>query len=154
MSIPRETILDHLARLEGVDTLDDAHTRFFYYDPHRDTPHDKRLPFATVIDADDYDTVSNLSRPGVYRVNFGVTRATYRALLGPEPKWGKDGGIIDTDHDFTQLDTFLLHPTYAPMAWMCILAPTNTTWPTLQRYLQEAHETAKEQYEKRRSAKS
>src|SRR5690242_16486801 len=44
---------------------------------------DHRLPFVSLLDQDyDYDHVSNLSREGVYRVNIGVSRATFDALVG------------------------------------------------------------------------
>ena len=154
MSLPESVVVDFLASFPGLDTMRDAHARFFFYDPDRDTPHDKRQPFATVVDADDYDgeRVSDLSRPGVYRVNAGVSRETYRALFGPEPPWGKGGGPVDTGHDFSVLDTFLPHPVYAPMSWICILSPSEANWPRLQEHLREAHALALRRYERHRSS--
>lgn len=154
MSIPLTAVLDFLASLPGLDTMRDAHGHFFFYDPGRDTPHDKRQPFATVATTDDYDAVSDLARPGVYRLNVGVPPATYRALFGPEPPWGKDGGPVETGHDFSRLDEFLPHPIYAPMGWICILDPSEENWPRAQAYAREAHALAAERHARRRRGAS
>lgn len=154
MSVPDREILDFVATLPGLDTLQTPIAHFFYYDPARDTPHDKRQPFTTLVTADDYDPVSDLSRPGVYRLNIGVTRETYQALLGPLPPWGKDGGPIETGHDFTRLDTILPHPIYAPLGWICILNPSHAQWPRVQDHIREAHALAARQYATRRAARS
>ncbi len=43
---------------------------------------DHMVPFVSLAAADnEYDRVSNLDREGVYRVNIGVTRKTFAALL-------------------------------------------------------------------------
>lgn len=152
MQIDESTVSAFLETLPGLDILDAPNARFFYYDPRKDIPHDGRQPFATTVSADDYETVSNLSRPGVYRLNIGVTHATYRALFGKEPAWGKDGGVVETGHDFAQLDTFLPHPWYAPMGWICILNPSGASWPRVQAYLLEAHAEAARQYARTRRA--
>lgn len=152
MNLPEQVVLDFLASMPGLDTSSDAHARFFFYDPRRDTPHDRRQPFATVVAADDYETVSNLSRPGVYRLNIGVSRATYRSLFGPEPAWGEGGGPVATGHDFSLLDTFLPHPIYAPLSWICILSPSEASWPRAQEYVREAHALAARRHERTRRA--
>lgn len=146
MTISRQAVLDFLASLPGLDTMRDAHGDFFFYDPQRDTPHDKRQPFATVMDADAYGPAPILPRPDVYRLNVGVARETYRALFGPEPAWGKDGGPVETGHDFSLLDTFLPHPVYAPLGWICILDPSEANWPRAQAYVREAHALARDRH--------
>src|SRR5688500_930219 len=47
---------------------------FFYFDP--DGTSDRRMPFATIVvhDYEDWDEVSNLNRPGAFRVNLAVGR--------------------------------------------------------------------------------
>lgn len=152
--MPRATVLDYLGSFPGTDILRTSGADFFYYDPQRDVPHDKRQPFATVITADDYDHASNLAQRGAYRVNMGVSRETYRSLFGSEPAWGKDGGPVATGHDFTRLDTFLPHPIYAPMGWICIVCPSESRWPTVQDHLREAHALAARQYARRRPSPS
>src|SRR5262245_55021492 len=78
---------------------------FFFYGSER------KLPFATLANADDdYDRASNLNRPGVFRLNIGVARDTYRSLFGPQPPSPGDAGVVNTGHDFTALDLLLPHP--------------------------------------------
>jgi hypothetical protein len=85
---------------------------FFFYGAER------MLPFATLATADnEHDRVSDLDRDGAYRLNIGVSRETYRSLLGDDkPRLGSDG-VIDGDHDFTLRDRILPHPHYAPQSW-------------------------------------
>jgi hypothetical protein len=46
---------------------------------------DRKLSFATMIASDyEYDHVSNLNRPGVFRLNLGVSKETFQALFGPD----------------------------------------------------------------------
>ena len=42
------------------------------------------MPFATIVTKDytGFDTASDLNRPGVFRLNVGVGRDTFRALFG------------------------------------------------------------------------
>src|SRR3954464_10404025 len=60
--------------------------------------------FATIVTTDEHDmgTPSDLARPGVFRLNIGVGKATFERLVGSirEP-------------DYTALDTVLPHPVYA-----------------------------------------
>lgn len=150
MAIEEQTVLEFLHSLPGLDvSRDGGDADFFFYDPQRDTPHNRRQPFATVVRADKYDSVTRF-HPGVFRVNLGVGRETYRSLFGPEPGWGKNGGPVETGHDFSTLDTFLPHPIYAPMSWICILNPSEDSWTRLQRYALEAHEIAKANFERTR----
>lgn len=141
------TILQHLRALDGVDVLSTPGCEFAYYDPRRDIPHDRRQPFATIVLDDTAngasDMASDLARRGLFRLNLGVERATYRAMLGSEPGWGPGGGVVQTGHDFTQVDTWLPHPIYAPMSWVCIVAPSDRSWPRVRELLVEAHAKAK-----------
>jgi len=60
---------------------------FFSYDPDRNLEPKHRFPFATIVTKDygDFDCASQLNRPGVFRLNIGVSRETYRSLFGPQP---------------------------------------------------------------------
>src|SRR5262245_39765548 len=107
----------------GLDIVEANGDTFFLYDPEKSLPEDKRLPFATLVNSDNYETVSNLSRPGVFRLNVGAKSETYRAMFGPQPAWGENGGPVDTGHDFAALDVVMPHPIYAPMSWVCVLSP-------------------------------
>ena len=76
---------------------------FFIYDPERNLEGAQRLPFATIVTKDygDFDNASNLDRPGVFRLNIGLSSGTYESLLGPT-----------AEHDFTALDRLMPHPVY------------------------------------------
>jgi hypothetical protein len=149
-----ERILERLRAYEGVDILSTPECEYAYYHPARNIPHDRRIPFATLMRRDVSDAASALERLGGYRVNAGVRRETYRALFGPEPAWGAGGGVVETGHDFTRRDVFLPHPIYAPMSWLCIVSPREASWPQLRAYLDEAHEKAKQALEKRTSGEA
>jgi len=74
--------------------------------------------FATVVWTDEHDegAPSNLSRPGVYRVNIGVGKETFRRLVGDirEP-------------DYAVFDRVVPHPVYAKQRWIAILNPSEAT---------------------------
>jgi hypothetical protein len=74
--------------------------------------------FATVVWTDEHDmaTPSNLARPGVYRVNVGVDRATFERMVGS-----------DTNPNYAALDRFVPHPVYAKQRWIAILNPSHDT---------------------------
>src|SRR5438045_477769 len=104
---------------------------FFIYDPERNLKPTQRFPFATIVTKDygEFDRASNLNRPGVFRLNIGVSKETYRSLFGPQPAPGASGAV-DTGHDFTALDRLLPHPVYAPQSWVCVLNPSAATFET------------------------
>lgn len=55
---------------------------------------------------------SRLDRPGVFRVNLGVGKDTFRRLFGLRPARPPRGGVIGMDVDFTARDALLPHPIY------------------------------------------
>ena len=114
---------------------------FFIYDPHRNLEPQRRFPFATIVTKDygDFDHASNLNRPGVFRLNIGISKDTYRSLFGPQPS---PANIGNTKHDFAALDTIMPHPVYAPQSWICVLNPSDTTFQAVQPLLAEAYDLA------------
>ena len=128
--------VDVLRATDGVGAGD----TFFIYDRARNLDGRHRLPFATIVTKDygDFDNASNLNRPGVNRLNIGVSPATYRSLFGPPPKQGAAG----TGYDFTALDRLLPHPVYAPQSWVCVLNPGDDTFTNLKPFLAEAYQLA------------
>lgn len=138
---------------DGLDILADSGDTYFYYDPGGKTPHDRRLPFATIITHDRYDGASHLDRPSVFRLNIGVGKETYRSLFGPPPAPPGASGIVDTGHDFTALDQILPHPVYAHLSWVCVLNPGEATFETVRTLLAEAHGLAASKFEKRAARK-
>jgi hypothetical protein len=128
---------------------------FFSFDPDRDLEPKHRLPFATIVTKDygDFDCASNLNRPGVFRLNIGVSKDTYRSLFGPQqPLHPGASGVVDAGHDFTTVDHLMPHPVYAPQSWVCVLNPSEATFQAVRPLLAEAYELAVQRYAKRRPA--
>jgi Family of unknown function (DUF6194) len=118
---------------EGVAAGD----TFFIYDPERNLEPKRQFPFATIVTKDygDFDNASNLNRPGVFRLNIGVSRETFRSLVGAPPG--------DAERDFSVLDHVLPHPVYGAQSWLCVLNPSVETFQTVIRpLLAEAYELA------------
>lgn len=114
----------------GVETTTTMGYLFFFYGP------DRMLPFVTIATADnEYDRVSNLDRPGVFRLNIGVSKQTFQSLLGT-------GKVDVSAYDFTVLDTIMPHPDYAPQSWICVLSPSDATFQKLRPLLSEAYDLA------------
>jgi hypothetical protein len=125
---------------------------FFIYDPERNLTGKYRFPFATIVikDYGDFDNASNLNRDGVYRLNIGLSKETYRSLFGPQPaRLPNEGGAVNTGHDFSALDTLMPHPVYAPQSWVCVLNPSDKTFETIKPLLKEAYDIAVARFDKR-----
>jgi hypothetical protein len=136
-----QCILDTLAHVETTTAYGYV---FFFYRAER------KLPFATLGAQDDeYDRASNLNREGVFRLNVGVSRDTYRALFGPLPAAPGPEGVVATGHDFAALDQLMPHPVYAPQAWVCVLNPSAATFEKIKPLLAEAYDLAVRRQAKR-----
>lgn len=117
----------------GVEPVTVTGTTYYFYDP------EQKFPFVTLVTDNAHDSASNLDRPGVFRLNIGGSKETYRALFGssPAPDAAGEGA---GDHDFTALDRLLPHPVYGRMHWVCVLNPTADTFATtVQPLLAEAY---------------
>src|SRR5688500_20324956 len=97
----------------GVETTTNFGYIFFFYKT------DHMVPFATIASSDnEYERISNLDRPGVFRLNVGVSRETFQSLFGTE--------IVDvSSDDFTALDVIMPHPDYSPEDFSFVLSPTH-----------------------------
>ncbi|HKW71185.1 MAG TPA: DUF6194 family protein [Candidatus Dormibacteraeota bacterium] len=106
---------------------------FFIYDPNRNFQGPRRFPFATIVTKDygDFDKASDLNRPGVFRLNIGVSKETYRSLFPG-----------DSDHDFTASDVLMPHPVYGRNHWVCVLNPGEATFENVKPLLKEAYQIA------------
>ena len=120
---------DVVTGTEGIAAGD----TFFIYDPDRNLQDKQRFPFATIVTKDygDFDNASNLNREGVFRLNVGVSRETFRSLFGDD---GTD--------DFTALDRLMPHPVYGRQSWVCVLNPSAETFERVKPLLREAYEIA------------
>lgn len=106
---------------------------FFIYDPQRNLEGSRRFPFATIVTKDygDFDDRSDLNRPGVFRLNIGVSKETYASLFP-----------ADGAHDFSALDRLMPHPVYGKNHWVCLLNPTEATFESIKPLLAEGHQIA------------
>jgi hypothetical protein len=124
----------------GVEVATVSGGSFFMYDPDRTLPLERKFPFATIVTSDEYDSFSNLSRTGVFRLNIGVSRETFRTMFPPP---------ADTaEFDFTALDRWLPHPVYGKMYWVSVLNPNAETFEQARALLTEAYEIALSKYRK------
>ena len=125
------SVADYITQtFPGVETSSNFGYTFFFYGA------DHMLPFATLIASDnEYDRISNLDRPGVYRLNIGVSRETFQSLFGAEK-------VDVSRYDFTALDVIMPHPEYAPQHFICVLSPSDATFERIRALLAEAYEIA------------
>jgi len=108
-----------------ADILTAGSATFFSCDPEKHWPN-----FATLVTSDEYDSASNLDRPGIYRLNIGVSKPAFDRLVGAM-----------TDPDYTALDRILPHPVYALQHWISVLNPSVATFDSIIKpLLDEAHE--------------
>jgi hypothetical protein len=121
--------------VNGTDGIAAGDT-FFIYDPDRNLQDKQRFPFATIVTKDygDFDNASNLNREGVFRLNVGVSRETFRSLFADD--------VTDETYDFTALDRLLPHPVYGRQSWVCVLNPSADTFERVKPLLREAYEIA------------
>ena len=118
-----ETYVSELDNVQREENF--GYSFFFVGDDHR-------LPFVTFANTDnDYDNVSHLNREGVFRINIGVSRETFKNLVGNR-----------SDVDYTALNVFLPHPDYAKQNFICILSPGGENVEATKRLIEEAHALA------------
>ena len=123
----------------NVETGENFGYTFFFYGA------DHLLPFATLANTDnEYEHISNLNRPGVFRLNLGVSRQTFQALFGT-------GKVDVSGYDFTALDIIMPHPDYAAQSFICVLNPSETTFEELRPMLAEAYELARKRNARRQA---
>ena len=126
-----QVITKEFARVTTTSAMGDT---FFIYDD------DQKMPFATLVTGAEYDDASNVGRPGIYRLNLGVRKETFRALFGD----------ADGDYDFTATDRLLPHPVYGRQHWVCVLNPSEATFESAVRpLLAEAYQVAVDRQERR-----
>lgn len=64
-----------------TDVVDAMNAWFFSLDPEKHWPN-----YATLVTTDEHDDASDLSRPGAYRLNLGVDRATFDRIAQANAK--------------------------------------------------------------------
>ncbi|MBK7893896.1 MAG: hypothetical protein IPJ90_03175 [Anaerolineaceae bacterium] len=125
--------------LENVQQTENFGYTFFFIGE------DQMVPFTTIAHTDnEYETVSNLSRSGVFRINIGVSRQTFNTLCGESPA---------EPIDYTVLNTILPHPDYAQQNFICILNPAGANIEKTKELIKEAHALALARYQRKNKAK-
>jgi len=118
------TILETWPETDLVEALG---ATFFSLDPDKHWPN-----FATIVTTDEHDegAPSQLSRPGTFRLNIGVDRATFERLVPST-----------ATPDYAAFDLVLPHPVYARQLWISILNPSDATFRDIvMPLLTEAHD--------------
>lgn len=120
-----EAFVASLANVQREDNY--GYAFFFVGDDHR-------LAFVTIgYEDNEFDTVSNLNREGVFRVNIGISKATFESLLGD---------TSTDDVDYAVLNVFLPHPHYAKQHFISILNPSGENADVTKQLIVEAHALA------------
>jgi hypothetical protein len=126
--VPAERITEYITTtLDGVDVVSAMGATFISLDPVRHFP-----SIATIVTTDEHDPAaeSDLARPGVYRLNIGLGKATFRRLFPARAK-----AEVGAKPDYTALDRLMPHPVYARQNWVCILNPSEDSFETLVKPL-------------------
>jgi hypothetical protein len=114
----------------GVETTTNFGYTFFFYKS------ECNLSFATIASTgNEYERISNLDRPEVFRLNIGVSRQTFQSLFGPAK-------VDLSNYDFTTLDVIMPHPDYAKQHFICVLSPSEATFEKIRPLLAEAYDIA------------
>lgn len=132
------SITDYITKtFPDVETTTNLGYTFFFY-------REERIhAFATIASSgNEYEQISRLDRPGVYRLNIGVSRETFKSLIGTNK-------INVSDYDFSVLDTLLPHPDYSAQYFICVLSPSDATFERIRPLLAEAYEIAVRKFNRR-----
>lgn len=95
------------------------------------------------------DKASNLNREGYYRLNLGISKVTFMSMFGSIPSRPTAGKIVNTGHNFQDVDTLMPHPVYGWMAWIGVINPGKSTFEKLKPLIAESIELAKIKYQKK-----
>lgn len=147
--IERQTVHNHISSLPGVIVVEAWGETSYFYNPGRVLP--RGTYFATIKDHDGAnDRASDLNRPGVWRLNMGVSKAAYCDRFGPPPTRPAKGGVIDGNWRFATRDLLTPHPVYGWMRWVAVISPSERTWlDDCIGLLADAHGRARAAFEKR-----
>ena len=130
-----DAVIAVLASFPGTRMLEGGGDHFALHDPHGDIPPERQIPWATVVTTDAYADGSELDRPGVFRLNIGLTRARFAEVV--------DSAV---EHDFTALDVVMPHPTYGGYHFICVLNPASS-WHGVLGLITEANAFAVRKHE-------
>ena len=127
---------------------------FFFYDPTEEGSTGGQFQFATIVTKDygEFDRASQLDREGVFRLNIGLSKETYRTLFGDPPAHPALNETVGTGHDFAALDQLMPHPVYASQSWVSILNPSEEVFnERVKPLLADAYQQAVRRFGRRRA---
>ena len=132
----------------GLGLEDYYSERSVFYNPAR------RAPLGTiVVSVKDHDgpndAKSRLSREGVYRLAFQLSRDAFTEHFGSIPARPPKGEFVRTQHDPSVLHELTPHPVYAWMRWVQVLCPTRAQFGTLIPLVEASVESVKATWAKR-----
>lgn len=127
-----------LSHFEGLIALETYGEKTFFYNPTNTLP--RGIYFYTLKSHDGpHDKASDLSRPGVFRMNWQLSSQNFLKLFGKVPQRPAKGTVIEGNYDFTQLGILTPHPVYGWMRWVSIVNPTPSLWPHIEDLLHESY---------------
>jgi hypothetical protein len=135
-------VVDYITKtFPDVETTEAFGYSFYFYQSER------KLPFATLASSDnEYEHISNLDRPGVFRLNIGISRESFQSLFGTDK-------VDVSRYDYTALDVIMPHPEYAPQNFICVLSPGEATFERVRPLLAEAYGIAVRRFNRRNEDK-
>jgi hypothetical protein len=151
---PEEILTELLALDPGLRRERYYGERAVFYNPGGTAP--LGTIFASIKDDDGpNDRSAQLSRAGVYRLAFGLSRDAFARLFGEiPPRPPKGEAVALPGHDLTRLDELTPHPVYAWMSWVQILTPTAERYESLRPLLAESLELVRAKWRRRPAVSS
>jgi hypothetical protein len=151
---PEEILGDLLGLDRGLVRQAYYGERSIFYNPGRAAPLGPIV--ASIKDRDGpNDKAASLSRPGVFRLAFQLSKDEYVRRFGPVPPRPEKGQAVDVGRfDVTRLGELAPHPVYAWMRWVQILSPTREQYESVRPLLLQSLEAVKAKWERRRRAGS
>jgi hypothetical protein len=142
--------LDRLLAFDGELGLEAYYgERSVFYNPGGVAP--LGVIFASVKERDGpNDAAARLSRPGVWRLAFGMSAEAFATRFGGMPARPPKGRAVALPGwDLTRLDELTPHPVYAWMGWVQILSPSLASFERLQPLLAESLDLARARWHHR-----
>ena len=145
---PNQIIDEIVSKLPGVVPKSSWGETSLFYNPGNVLPNG--VYFCTIKDHDgENDMASKLNRDNVFRLAIGLNQKTYFKLFGQKPPRPPKGGVVETGHEFDQLNELMPHPIYAWMCWAQILSPTSEKFSSVFHIIEEAHQAAVQKFTKK-----
>jgi len=131
MSVSLVDIRSFIAALPDVSVDDSTADLFFFRGD------EAKFPFATIVTHDDpYDAFSNLSRSGVFRLNFATNSQTFAKLF---PGLQTKAALAEAKIDYRAHDVLFPHPVYGGARWVSVINP-DSLWNRCEELLTKAHQ--------------